>query len=888
MNILFLRGFNNYFNRIVKKYSSLLDYKSNSIDYLDFSGINFNPNDGVTTELILGNEKQTDVDHGTSVPLDFEVFGSPDYVVCYEGTNIIKSRWFVLESERTRYGQYRIALKRDVIAEHFNQIMNAPCFVEKGCINNSGDPLLFNNEEMSFNQIKQSEILLKDDTGCGWIIGYVSQDKTRYPASNYYESTSPVATIESWESVPTSVKNLITLGTFQRPIAKATSSWGVAAGRCYIQGVNWKCASAPKYQGIGWTNVGWDGEASAGWQSFRYDNPPFSGHLVLNGVGFNLSGNTVPVAAATFAQTVRYNATLRDYYVNNILTNGVDYSDVVQGEIEAWNGRFVEKDGVVYKIKYTQGNRRAGASWSLSPTSTTYWSAFTTEWNSFKTAHATEKFFTEGSNSILTSSVSIASNGTVELAWEISEDSIVLEETAADAGYTIKTYIPANRLQACDTPMDIFAIPYSDEFTVYTDADPETGDPDPTSAFKMSKQVALQAAISLAQAGSNVYDIQILPYFPEVSKKGASDSDLYRGLIYNNQWLVPYTSFVEDKDFNYFYNENNTKIGIIFWSRTSVFSTDINAQLTLDSTNPLTLKVSNECDVYRITSPNYSGSFEFSLAKSGGRIDKFNADCTYKPYNPYIHVTPYLAGLYGENFNIIDDARGLICGGDFSITKIVDQWQQYELQNKNYQAIFDRQIQNMDVNNQIAKEQLDWKVFAGYFGGGIGGAAGGAMAGAKLGGGYGAIAGAVGGAYMGTVGSIIGGEMDKEWLARQQAETKDYTMDMYGYQLGNIQALPYALSKTSAQTNNNKIFPFVEYFSATDIEKEALRNKIGYNGMTIMKIGTLNNYATSDYFETVYLKGQLIRLDNLNDDFHVADAIYKEVQKGFFIPQEGN
>lgn len=162
------------------------------------------------------------------------------------------------------------------------------------------------------------------------------------------------------------------------------------------------------------------------------------------------------------------------------------------------------------------------------------------------------------------------------------------------------------------------------------------------------------------------------------------------------------------------------------------------------------------------------------------------------------------------------------------------------------------------------------------------------MAGAKAGGGYGAAAGAIVGGGMGILGSIIGGEMDKQWLQRQQAETKDYTMDMYGYQLGNIKALPYALSKTSAQTNNNKIFPFVEYFSATEIEKEALRSKIGYNGMTIMRIGKLSDYATSDYFENVYVKGQLIRLDNVNDDFHIADAIYQEVRKGFFIPQEGN
>ena len=58
MNILLLRGFNNYFNRIVKKYSTLADYKSNSHSYLDLTNINFNPNDGVSTELIIGSANQ--------------------------------------------------------------------------------------------------------------------------------------------------------------------------------------------------------------------------------------------------------------------------------------------------------------------------------------------------------------------------------------------------------------------------------------------------------------------------------------------------------------------------------------------------------------------------------------------------------------------------------------------------------------------------------------------------------------------------------------------------------------------------------------------------------------------------------------------------------------
>lgn len=58
MNILLLRGFNNYFNRIVKKYSTIADYKTNSSSFLDLANINFNPNDGVVTELVIGSANQ--------------------------------------------------------------------------------------------------------------------------------------------------------------------------------------------------------------------------------------------------------------------------------------------------------------------------------------------------------------------------------------------------------------------------------------------------------------------------------------------------------------------------------------------------------------------------------------------------------------------------------------------------------------------------------------------------------------------------------------------------------------------------------------------------------------------------------------------------------------
>ena len=87
------------------------------------------------------------------------------------------------------------------------------------------------------------------------------------------------------------------------------------------------------------------------------------------------------------------------------------------------------------------------------------------------------------------------------------------------------------------------------------------------------------------------------------------------------------------------------------------------------------------------------------------------------------------------------------------------------------------------------------------------------------------------------------------------------------------------MSKSSPLSYNNKIWPILENFSCTDTEKDVLRNKLKYDGMTIMAVGTLTDY----YEEGGFIKGKLIRLPALREDFHVADALYQEVDKGFYI-----
>lgn len=477
--------------------------------------------------------------------------------------------------------------------------------------------------------------------------------------------------------------------------------------------------------------------------------------------------------------------------------------------------------------------------------------------------------------------------------------------------------IDYDRQHVVDAPYDIFCIPYSDDLYLWY-----SGGAMNQKYIKCDKNMAVMMAQEIARdAGSgSIYDTQLLPYCPsqELASLGfigdlgedildirnfskdfmyLSDASYSQVSSINNQTsldaAIAQYGEIYDKDHNiiYYYSANTTywrkvpqgdPIGAIMWCSSSTRTFKINAPISAPA-NALEAKVQNECDLYRLCSGNYAGAFEFSVAKSGG-VAKYRVDCTFKPYNPYIHVVPELGGLYGD-FASFKDSNGLICGGDFSLAQMTNAWANYELTNKNYQAIFDRQIQNMDVNNSIARTEAAWQAAAGA----ITGTSAGAIAGAK-----GGPAGAIAGALLGGTLATAGGIADYELLKQRQEEAKSYATDMYGYQLGNIKAIPTSLSKTAAMNANTKIFPFIEYYTCTDAEKEALRNKIRYDGMTVMKIAKMSEFESSaGQPKTKMFRGDLININtdwtdsNNADAWHrdcaTADAIYQELKKGVYI-----
>ena len=403
-----------------------------------------------------------------------------------------------------------------------------------------------------------------------------------------------------------------------------------------------------------------------------------------------------------------------------------------------------------------------------------------------------------------------------------------------------------NRYHLKDAPYDMFAIPYSDKLSIQI--------PKGSTDVKISKTLAISLAQEIARKlDSNLYDLQLLPYCPF---GGYDMVGLTMGLTDTN--AKRYTAIKDD---------TNTVKAYMIWCTASSGTKNI---IMSDLVYYKNKKLDNQCDMYRLVSPNFCGQFEFNLAKNNTKtLDTFNVDFTYMPYNPYIHITPVpFSGLYGSDFN---DARGLICGGDFSLARVTDAWQNYQLQNKNYQAIFNRQIDNMDVKHGMQMAEASVQAIAGSF--------------------QSAAAGAVAGPVGAIVGGVLGlaaGATDVGLQAAKYSEDKSYAQDMHRYQLDNIRALPYSLSKTTAFTFNNKVFPILEYYTCTETEKIAIANEIANTGMTIGVVGNIGDYAYNewsygDITSRGFIKGKLIRIEGLDEDYHLAQDIANEFNKGVYL-----
>lgn len=832
---LHLLHYNNYYNRLVKKEDTLEAYLQYRIGNA-ISGINFIPNDFVNTTQIVNWDKE-----------------NPDYLIVTDENNNIKSRWFIVSTKRLRANQLQLDLHRDLIVDFYDSILNSDCFIEKATLEDSS-PFIYNSEDMTFNQIKSGEQELKDETGCAWIVGYMTsktetEDGEDLDISADFDAAvgadEAVAGIANWKYYKYS--NLA--GNAKEDLAGFPSKIAYCIyGRtnATLPEVYKVCFNKSGGQPLGLVQVTVTGDkreyTGYGHTSYSYasDWNPVCKHT---GLSLNWTSD--------FTDISKWNTAFNPYY-NTLSSQAINYLPVQSEddtiELNDYNGKIIydSQTKKYYQISIT----KKAAAWSETPIVSgamynTFLSAYNTRVASYNNSHSNtwENYIANGTEP----NENTFAIRTYGYKYEVN---LTILDGYGGTGYKIK--LGKDRYHLNDAPYDMFCIPYSDDLDIYKNG---------VKLFTANKLLAFQTVMALVrkyQAAGYIYDVQLLPFCPVRNM-------IKPGNIFDvGDNYVDYITYVGSSTLR----EN---IGLIAYASKS--SDTFNIEIPITYTNK---KIAAMCDMYRLCSPNYNGQFEFNAAVNEG-VEFFNVDFTYKPFNPYIHINPNFKNLYGQDWN---DSRGLVCGGEFSLPAVSSQWDTYELQNKNYQNIFDRQVQNMEVNNSVQRTREMWGIATGTISGSVSGATAGAMAGGP----WGALAGGIAG---GTT-SLIGGIADYSLNEKLRNETLDYTKDMYGYNLQNIQALPYTLTRTTAFTYNNKIFPILEYYTCTQEEKDALANKIAYNGMTVMAIGKLKNYIGNSWSyngieSNGYVKCKLIRFNEIGEDYHIATALAEELNKGVFI-----
>lgn len=793
MYYLLIEKFNNYNNRFLKRFDSVQEY----VDYCTANSL----------EYVLNTSKDTNFNKRDNIHAS-HVFNEnldPSYLIWFDKTSgDIVSRWFVIHYTHLSGTQFMAELKRDCLADNKEEILESPCYIEKGYVD-ATDPAIYNKEDILLNQIKTSETLLKDDSKTAWIVGYIAQDHQALTNKTFTINPEVDLTIagdfEDWEYADwcdADEHSNIDINSPNRfefrieDVYVLTRSYGYrfSYGKNYHDTFRdshlddrWWCNTQNQATALRGTDWWSDISVTTTIEKLELDNPSWCPSSVYN-ILSSLIGKKIQFDDGVYELSLSYN-------------------------IEQQNRAYCSLDSNLYTYLYNNINNQLNTKFS--------------------------------------SNIAGVVNYPVSYVIYLNKFRIVATKLENVQG-TYTYSLPQSVRKLEDAPYKMFCIPY------YTGPERYAFSLDGHNFIYTDKEVMLPWAMSLAkELGASLYDLQILPYCP-ISK--------WRGRISSPAiWSV---DKVENTDYIVLTGADNVKYG--YCSFCDVSSKEQFLNYPIEVTDP---KIENQCDMYRVCSPNYASVFEFSAVANGG-VEGFNVRYTYKPYQPFINVAPKFGGLYGSDFK---DNRGLILSGDFSLPVVTDAWVNYQLNNKNYLLAFDRQIETLEL-------QQDWQFkqgLANAITGTLKGGTTGGMAGGMVGGPWGAVAGAV----VGTVASGVGGVMDLTMQKELQRDAKDYAKDNFKMNLQNIHALPNTLNKVSSLVATSKLFPFIEFYTCTDTEREAFRKKLKYNGYTIERIGFIKDFLNPS--DTTFIKAKLIRNETITCDADELLEISNELNKGVFI-----
>ena len=820
VNLYFLQ-YNNYFNRQTKPHRTVtswfLPYQIGSTVGVQL----FNYGDGVDTTQVVNTTNWTNENR------------VPDYCVVEDQVDGSRQYWYVTEWKYLRKGQYEATLKRDVLSEHYDTIITAPMLIKKGTVASSNDPAMFNTEGQAYNQIKSDEIPLYDATGCPWIVGYVPlnafQTDTEISKNIYVEPSFTYNTLEDFRSdFPYDVDMTPNTRTIIRRYDRYPIYNIRANIRYSLSGA--VCAANVSFNSIGVLTY----DINATKERVNLISWDAYGGVGVNGF-YSKKGTTLSDSFSAFRSDKGYTMTTTEAskLVRDIV-NSYTRETLRQIDNSIYNAypQNEAADATLKSILY-KSVKIGDKTYNIFPSNKLIWKEQVVPASTF------QLLSTNLNDNILTNK---NNNNSYIVTLKYYEAGYTLVESTQ----TIKTTMPGKdkMIQLRKDPYAMFCVPYG-EVKLRKDG---------VDQITTVKDAALIATGITASAGdATVLDIQLLPYCP-----------IREIVVDDEKGVVDYSSLTRAAQVQDIKNEADVVISKMFWCTDNSFSFQIPLKLVVDD-----YKIENETTTYRLCSPNYNGLFEFNLAKNGG-LDWIEVNCSYKPQTPYIQLNPNFKKLYGQNATTglsagdYNDQRGLICGGDFSLPSVSSAWANYQMQNKNYQNIFDREIQSMEMSNKYQRVS-DWMNLV----------SGTAKAGMAIGSLSNPVAGGISAGI--NLATGIASNIMSDKLRDEQISLKK---DLFNYNLQNVQALPQSVSKTAAFNINSKYVPFLEKYTCTEEEKNALRDKLKWQGMTVMRTGQIQDYVWGD---DSYIEAMPLRLSSLGEDTHTAQAIAQELNMGTYI-----
>lgn len=931
MKLTLIKDYSNYYNRIIKRedYNTIITNNT----YKVLEKINFITGDDIRTSQVINWTENWD----------------PNYlVVSADGSNDIISRWYVIDHNKTRRNQYVITLKRDLVAENYDNIITSPAYVERGVLTNTSDPAIFNSENISTNQIKQWERpIMETDINnnispYNWIVGYCQPQKPaqegepvpNWPAESV-DMEGDVETYASWNDFPyASLFNTSNPSKNKETKANAVAFLGFADFRPIIldrfgRGKYKICAYFITVPNLGpnyYRNHSYTASGTRVGNDFYYYNSDaaVNDDLIGEYIYFDdVSGNGSSAIDILKSHGNSISSTLLNLIntnISNIYTG--PNSDNFDSLVNSLNNKTVKIHNTIYKISISKNEKTERETVivngeRITITDTSIIDGFANALNN----NSSSAFYNKLQHSGKSMKLYVCSDTYTASMTVVPTPQLEIQLKGVGASASHFGDIP----ELNDAPYALFAIPYFNEW--YTEGDlgntyeieakeasdteasdtkvnnqialrspqhPDIPDiPDTLlSKYKVNNKIAFASAQYIShqlQSGKFLIDLQLLPYCP-----------LEFNIInhtYADKALQIITKASDIK--NIINTSTNDVICSIFFSHSSdrerngVCFNGTSA-LNVNYNNIIDLKVANQCDIYRLCSPSKSKYYDFNAAKNYG-LNGFNICTTYKPFSPFIYVRPNknMNSLYGQNFN---DYVGLIATGDYVLPTETDAWTQYQIQNKNYQQIFDRQIQHQTFLNNWAVKEQEYANKANIRNATVGGALSGGLTGAMVGAKAGGLAGpygAIGGAIIGGIGGAVGlggnsydlvsegAALDMDRLISTNAENISYAKDTFNYNLQNIQALPDALVSTSSFDYINKVYPFIEYYTCTDIEKEQVRNLLTLQGMSVNKVTTIDtlNIGNSNSFT----KATLYKFIGDTSNPVIVNEINAELLKGVYL-----